>query len=68
MKDVMEADEQLVSWVMRLRAEFETEELRAQVGSFCAFVDKCPFFSHTECSKCLDYYLRVESTSKVYAR
>lgn len=52
----------------RLRAEYEKLELRAQVRSFCAFVDSCPYISRTECSKCFHYYLRTESIGKVFAR
>ena len=61
-------DDALVFWLMRLRAESEKQNLRAQARSFCAFVDKCPYVRHIECTKCFDYYLRVESMSKVFAR
>ena len=67
-KDVPRDDAPLVFWMMKLRAESEKQDLTAQVRSFCAFVDKCPYLSHNECTKCFDYYLRVESVSKVFAR
>ena len=58
----------LFSWLTRLRAKSEAMELKAQVRSFCAFASKCPFLSRFECSKCLDYYLHVESTRRIFAR
>ena len=58
----------LFSWLTRLRAKSEAMELKAQVRSFCAFANRCPYLSRIECSKCLDYYLHVESTSEICAR
>jgi len=67
-RDSTRGEPPLIFWLMRLRAESEKQELEAQVRSFCAFADNCSYISRIECSKCLRYYLRVESASKVLAR
>ena len=36
------------------------KDVKIQAGSFCPFVESCPYLSEAVCAECLRYYIAFE--------